>query len=192
MKTTSIKPSRLSYGLAILIFVSGSTISTYIFQRHYSSFEKSIQRFVVPGKHSIKFNVPSNYTIFYEYRSVVGDKVFNTSSELKRKIVCQLVDESGTEVHLHRSRYRRKYASLNGPAGVSLLDFKIQELGTYLLSGSYQDEQEQTDIVLAITTGFTGKTIFVAGICAIIIIVTLGLSGYLGYQTFVKRHQNVY
>jgi hypothetical protein len=192
VKKNSIKPSKWYYGLAILIFVSGSSISTFIFHRYYSHFEKSVQRFVVPGGHTVNFSSQGNYTIFYEYRSVVGDKVFNTGSELKQKIVCQLVDKSGKEVHLRRSRWSKKYASLNGPEGVSLLDFKIHEPGTYILSGSYQGEQAQPDIVLAITAGFTGNTIFVIGICAIISIVTLGLSGYIGYKTFVKRRQNAY
>lgn len=191
MRTSGIEPSKWYYGLAILIAFLGSLGASYVFLRDFAYFEKSRHRVIVPGEHLVELSTPGNYTIFHEYHSVVGNRIFSTSPELISNLKCLLFDKNGTEISLVPRLGNERYYSSKGPAGVSLFNFKIHEPGTYVLKVSYEGGGEKPEIVLAVAEGFTGRTLCTIGIMGVILILTMGFAGYIAYKTFAKRRQSI-
>ena len=105
---------------------------------------------VVPGTHEIELTEPGEYTIFYEYRSVVDSKVFMTGEALPAELLVSLYKRAGNmEVDLKQPSMNNTY-NIGGRAGISLLEFNIDEPGIYLINGRYAGMVEKPDIVLAI------------------------------------------
>lgn len=107
-------------------------------------------RIVVPGTHEIELTEPGEYTIFYEYRSVIDSKVYMTGEALPAELLVSIYHISGNiEVDLKQPSMDNTY-NIGGRAGVSLLEFDIDEPGTYMVNARYAGIIEKPDIVLAI------------------------------------------
>lgn len=50
---------------------------------------------VVPGMHEIELGEPGQYTIFYEYRSVIDNKIYMTGEALPAEILVTLYHRAG-------------------------------------------------------------------------------------------------
>ena len=105
---------------------------------------------VVPGTHEIELAKPGKYTVFYEYRSVINSKVYMTGEALPAELLVSLYAKAGAgEVDLHQSSMNNTY-NIGGRAGVSLLEFTIDDPGMYMINARYAGIVEKPDIVLAI------------------------------------------
>ena len=85
-----MKPSRWYYGLAILVFIGGVVSFALFLHKNLNSLSNSLTQVVMPGKWDITLPMTGKYTIFYEYCSLAGNRVF-----LQNK-VCQIYN-----VYLH-------------------------------------------------------------------------------------------
>ena len=103
---------------------------------------------VVPGSSDITLSQPGKYTVFYEYRSMVGNRVYSTGETIPSIQVNLVSKDTGDEVPLSSTSVNRTYA-IGSRSGVGLLDFVIDQPGTYELSAPYPPPQRQ-EIVLAI------------------------------------------
>jgi hypothetical protein len=149
-----IKPGRWVYALAGLIFVSGWVGFAAILFTNLSGIGKKLQQVVVPGKSAITLHEAGSYTIFHEYRSVVGGKVYSTEKELPG-LECELVSKStGARVPLTPATTNGTY-EMGGRAGVSIFDFSIHDPGEYELSATYSAGQQGPEAVLAVGQDFT-------------------------------------
>jgi hypothetical protein len=177
--------------LAALILVIGNGATAYVVLRDLAHLEKSRQRVVVPGDRLVTLDLPGNYTIFYEYRSIVGNRIFSTDPELRSmsSLTCSLIRKNGAEVALVSCLGNKRYSSLKGLAGVSLFDFNISEAGRYVLKGHYEDGRQEPEIVLALAEGFTARLMRMMGIMGTIMIIAIGSAAYVVYKTFVKRRR---
>lgn len=109
---------------------------------------------VVPGSSDITLSQPGKYTVFYEYRSMVGNRVYSTGETIPSIQVNLVSKDTGDEVPLSSTSVNRTYA-IGSRSGVGLLDFVIDQPGTYELSAPYppadlRQQEERQEIVLAI------------------------------------------
>lgn len=105
---------------------------------------------VVPGMHEIELSEPGQYTIFYEYRSVIDSKVYMTGEALPAEILVTFYEKAGAQkVALQQPSMNNTY-KMGGRAGISLLEFNIDDPGAYIINARYAGDVEKPDIVLAI------------------------------------------
>lgn len=151
-----IKPTRLYYGLAILIFIIGVLLFVLIIIKSLIGITKGFTRVVVPGKSEILFPKPGKYTIFHEYKSVINNKVYSTGQNLPG-LQCTLTDKAtGSPISLSPVSISSSY-SLGSREGRAIWEFTIDKAGTYELFCWYSETQEGPEVVLAIGTDFTKK-----------------------------------
>ena len=188
MSNQNIKPSRWYYGLAIVVFIIGGSLFTLFLFNSLSGLTGALTQVVVPVKSDITFPETGKYTIFYEYQSVVGNRLYFTGENLSG-LQCTLTSKvTGYRIALSRPLTRSTY-SLGGRKGVSVLEFNIDQPGIYEFSASYPGGHDGPEVVLAMGQGFlknlmgtifSGLAIFFgSGAIAIAIIVA----------TFLKRQK---
>jgi len=180
MEKQAIKPSRWYYGLAVLVFVSGLSLFAILLFKNISGLTEGPMQVVVPGESEITLSGVGKYTIFYEYQSVIGDKIYATGEQMSG-LQCALTSkETGTQIELSRPSGNTTY-SIGGRAGRSVLAFRIDKPGNYQFSAWYPEGQEGQEVVLAIEHGFVKKfmgTIFSSlaiffGSIAIAVVITV-------------------
>ena len=151
---------------------------------------------VVPGSSNITLSQPGKYTIFYEYRSVVGNRIYSTSEGIPGLQVNLVSKDTGDEIPLSSASVNMTY-TIGSRSGIGLFDLVIDQPGTYELSASYpavQGQQNQEEIVLAVIDSSTIDKIFggimgnVASILAIVFIpFVAGIAIII--ITFIKRRK---
>ena len=153
MVEDEIRPSRWYYGLAGLVFVAGWVLFALFLFQNLSGLSDTLQQVVVPGSVELTLSQPGKYTIYYEYRSVVGSKIYSADQNLPG-LKCVLVSKTtGSKVALSRASVSSSY-SMGGREGVAVFDFTIEQPGVYELSAGYPEGQEGPEVVLAIGQGF--------------------------------------
>ena len=181
-------PGRWWYGLAAVIFVAGWVIFGVVLWKSLSGIGEELQQAVVPGRVELNLAKPGKYTIFHEYESVVSSRIYSMSQDVSG-LQCSLENKTtGAPVKLSRSFANTRY-SLGGRSGVSFLDFRIEQPGTYVLSAAYAEGEEGPEVVLAvgqgmglrIVTGVLGSLAAVFG--------CIGLSVAIAVYVGVKRYR---
>jgi hypothetical protein len=188
MDAIGIKPSRWYYGLAILLFVVGLSLFGLFLFRNLIGLASSLVQLPVPGAYDLTFSDTGKYTIFYEYESVIGNRIYATRRDLSG-LRCELQSkETGARVRLSGASMNTTY-SLGSRAGVSVLDFNVKRPGSYEFSAGYPEGKEGPEIVLAIGYGFTKRIIrtVVGGLG--IFFGTVGISAGVALITLFKRRK---
>ncbi len=158
MNAERIKPSRWYYGLAILLFLIGASLFGLFILKNLIGLSRSLVQLAVPGTYDLTFSDIGRYTIFYEYQTVIGGRIYATRPSLSG-LRCELQSkETGTRVRLSAASISTTY-SLGSRSGVSVLDFHVDSPGSYEFSAWYPEGQEGPEIVLAIGYGFTKRII---------------------------------
>jgi len=183
-----MKPSRWYYGLAILVFIGGVVSFALFLHKNLNSLSNTLTQVVVPGKWDITLPITGKYTIFHEYRSVVGNRVFSTEQSVS-DLQCILTSKAtGSQVMLFRPSADSTY-SFGGREGVSVFEFNIEHIGTYEFSAWYPEGKEGPEIILAIGQGFMSNLF---GMIAVGVAILFG-SGTIGtviaVVTFIKRQK---
>ena len=181
-------PSRVYYGLAAVIFIGGWVLFGLFLFRSLSKLPEKLQQVVVPGKTDITLAKAGNYTIYHEYRSVIGSRVFS-SPRVVSGLECRLVSKAtGAEVPISTPLGTSRY-SYGSRAGVSLFDFTIDRPGAYEFSGGYADTGEGPQVVLAIGQGFVAAILLTVLGCLAIVFGCIGLAVAIAVYTAVKRQK---
>jgi hypothetical protein len=155
---------------------------------------------IVPGTSDIMLSETGKYTIFYEYQSVVGNRVFSTGENIPGIQLNLISKETGAEVPLSSTSMSMTY-TIGSRSGTGIFDFTIDKPGTYQLLASYpsstvegQQQGQGPEIVLSIIhgkvvdnffgniigTAFGGFAIFFGSFIAGIVILVI---------TFLKRRK---
>ena len=177
-------PSRWHYviGSAVLI-VGFAVFGVFLFTR-ITSLAPDIQ-VVVPGTHEIYPEDSGKYTVFYEYRSVVDDRIYSTGESLSGLGVTLESKRDSREVAMSTPSGTTTY-EIGGRAGVSVLKFEVEEPGTYILSADYVGGASGPDIVLAIGKfNILGTILIALGI----FFGTLIVGGFIIVRAFLKRRK---
>lgn len=188
MSDQNIKPSRWYYALAAIVFIIGSALFGWFLFNNLSGLTDRLTQVIVPGTTVITLKEPGKYTVFYEYQSVVGNRVYSTGQDLSG-LECALISRvTGSSVPLYSSSMNSTY-SIGGRSGISVLDFTIAEAGTYEFSAWYPEGQEGPQIVLAIGHGFTGKLLKIILGSLAMLFVSIAIGVGIALVTFSKRRR---
>jgi hypothetical protein len=173
--------SRLSwfyYLFAPLAMLLATALFVLLIFGGLKSIDRSLTRVVVPGKTRVQPAQPGWYTIFYEYRSEIGGRVFDTSEQAP-PMHCDLTQSgTGTKVALQRPAATTNY-KMTRFAGYSVLGFQSDAAGEYDFFCEFQPGHSGDQVVLAMGTGvtrqifkmvFVGLAVLLAGICAMVVI----------------------
>ena len=200
-----IKPSRWFYIIGIVILVGGPIISSiFLFSAVFSNIGDMTEvpsiQIVVPGTSDITLSQTGKYTVFYEYQSMVGNRIYSTGEDIPSIQVSLMSRDTGAEIPLSAASLNSTY-TIGGRSGIGLFDFVIDQSGEYELSASYpatvqgQQEQEQRpEIVLAVFHGSAIEKLFgsimgtVGGALAIAF-VPFGVGIAIIVITFLKRRK---
>lgn len=141
------RPSRWQYftGIAVVLITSALAIAL-LFVGLFSMIPD--ERFVVPGTHEVELNNAGQYTIFWEYQSYIDGVVYASSSF--DGLLIHLYKDDSSEVKLSNPTGNSEY-SANGKAGISIIEFEIDEPGIYTLVSYYDEEGSDNNVVLAIS-----------------------------------------
>lgn len=144
-------PGRWLYLVAAIIAVSGLAVCGLMLYNGVTSISHGFQQFVVPGATTVRFDRPGTYTIYHEYRSVVGNRVFN--DEPVSGLECEVREvASGRMIPIRTARASTTY-SVGGREGRGLFDVRIDSPGEYRFSARYAPGFEGPQTVLAVGTG---------------------------------------
>lgn len=147
-----------------------------------------LTRVVVPGTVDLTLESSGDYTIFYEHRSQVDGRAFNTPESLEGLRISITSRETGSLVSLSTPGSDVEY-SVRGRSGYSALGFSVNRPGTYELTAFYEGTGQGPDVVLAIGQG-VGRALvmsMVAGIAAFFIVLA-GVAATLAL-TLVPRYR---
>jgi hypothetical protein len=155
-----IKPSRWFYVIGIIILVGGPIISgIFLFSAVVSNIGDMTEvpsiQVVVPGTSDITLSQTGKYMVFYEYQSMIGNRIYSTGQDIPGIQVNVVSIDTGAEIPISASSMNSTY-TIGGRSGIGLFDFVIDQPGVYELSGSYpasiqgQQQEQGPEIVLAI------------------------------------------
>lgn len=186
MDTPSIKPSRWYYVLAAIVFVAGWGLFAVFLFLGLRGLGSKLQRVVVPGQSELALTEAGDHTIFYEFHSVVGNRVYSTDENLSG-LECELVSKAtGARVPISASFFSTTY-SVGSHEGKSLFDFHVDQPGAYTLSAAYAAGHEGPEIVLTVGQGIFVRiavTVF-GGFSSLF--VCLALAAAMAVITLIKR-----
>lgn len=181
-------PTRLYYALAALVFVAGWVLFALFLFKNLSGLSSKLQQVVVPGKAELNLAQAGTYTIYYEYESVVGSKLYSTGRSLSGLECAVTAKATGANVPVSSTTVSSHY-SLGSRSGFGVFDFTIDRPGIYVLSAQYAEGHEGPEVVLAVGQGFTtGILTTVFGGLAIVF-GSMGLAVALAIYTALKRYQ---
>ena len=183
----AVKPSRWGYGLAALVLVAGGALFTAYLVRNLTGLTDKLTQIVVPGKQDITLAAPGTYTIFHEYRSVVGDKVYATRTDVPG-LRCRVTSkETGSTVKVVPCSHSSSY-SLGGRSAVSVLSFCIDTPGAYEFSARYEEGHKGPETVLAVGRGFLKSLLLTIFASIALLLGTTAMAVLIAVLVFVKRH----
>lgn len=187
MSDDPIQPSRSYYAVAAVVLIGGIALFIYVLLKGISAVPSKVKQVVAPGKAELTLSTPGDYTIFYEYQSVVGNRVYSTGESVPG-LECTLISKSTqTPVELTRSTVNSNY-SFGGRSGKSVFDFHIDQPGVYEISSAYPEGQQGEEVVLAVGQGVvTGILSTVFGAIGILF-GSIGLTVVIILVTAIKRH----
>lgn len=151
----TVHPSRRWYGVAVAVFLIGSLLAGVLAWRFVSglvNLTDSLTQVVAPGSADLALTETGDYTIFYEYQSVVDGRIYLTGEAVPGLDVSLISKESASQVQLSPPGASTSY-SVGDRSGISVLGFSIDQPGVYELSASYPAGQTGPEVVLAVGPG---------------------------------------
>jgi hypothetical protein len=187
MSGEQVGPSRGYYALAAAVFVGGWVFFGIFLFKNLSGLSGRLQQVVVPGKAQLNLQAPGEYTIYYEYQSVVGSKVYSTNRTFSGLDVSLVAVGTGEPIALSQTDANSTY-TVSGRSGLSVFDFRIARPGKYELSARYPEGQEGPEIVLAVGQGFVSGILTTVFGGLAIVFGSMGLAVAIAVITAVKQH----
>lgn len=185
-------PRRVYYfigGAALVLSVIGFIVCVIFLINQIASSTPQI-KVVVPGTQNIYFSESGVYTVYYEYRSVVNNKIYSTGEELPSNILVTLTREKNNEeIALSQPSMNETYES-GGHAGVSVFAFEITEPGYYVFTAHYAGDGEHPEIIFGIGQSKLFGTVF-SGLALFFVSFILFIIGtVIIIVTFFKRRKS--
>lgn len=184
MTGTDPGPSRWYYALAVVLCLAGAGLAGISFWRSIVRVGSDLTQMVAPGARDLRLAEPGNYSIYLEYRSVVGNRVYVTEPHLSGLEVALTSRASGAPVALQRPSGTSTY-TVQSREGVAVFNFHIEQPGLYQLAARYPAEQSGPEVVLAVGRGLFGQVlgVLVRGFAL------LAVFGGIGVAIAVKTDQ---
>lgn len=188
MAMNRLRPSRWYYALAVLLLVAGGAVFAWMVFAGLSRMNDGLQQVVVPGQAELRLDTPGRYTIYHEYRTVGGNKVYGSDQPLPPLTVTVVSRQTGAEVAVKPATVNEHY-SLGSRSGRSIMAFTVEQPGTYVLAARYVDGASGPEVVFAVGPGFAGGLVgtILGGMA--VLFGSLLASGTLAGVTFWKRYR---
>jgi len=170
---------RWHYTIGAILLVVGFILLRLFFYVQTKKMLPKIQ-VVVPGESEFYLGEPGKYTIFYEYESVIGDKMYSLG-ESPPEMSIQLHSKQDKRIVDLSKISRAKTYKLGKRSGVSILEFNAKDSGYYVLFTEYPSGSLGPEFVLAI--GKFKRLGVILGAVGIYV-ATLGISGFLMLRSF--------
>ena len=149
METIKIKPSQWLHIIPFSLII-GAVLVGLLIDVGVLNMKDRLQRVIVPGENEIVLSESGEYTIFYEYQSIVDGKSFSTEEKLPNLEYKLIAKTTGFQIPLTSTGSRQ--TTYEGPShsGVSALNFNIESPGIYEFSAWYPNGQNSEKIIFAI------------------------------------------
>lgn len=185
MNSEAIKPGKKLYVISAVIFTVGIVaFLVVLITGIFSSINSMNSRFVVPGTRVIDLKETGQYNIYFEYRSTIDGRVFNTRSI--EGLMCSMKNtETGEAAEIKNPSMNASY-SFPGREGRSIFGFSIDKAGKYEMKTWYESGSGQ-EAVLAIGKGFGSKLVTTVLTSIGILFVSMGLAIGIFLYTLIKR-----
>jgi hypothetical protein len=134
------------YAIAAVLLVGGA-VSVGLGVRGLYDFSNGLTRVAAPGESQITLE-SGDYTIYYEYRSVLNGEVVNGPEQLPGMTTWLIAADTQRPVQLRSPGVETTY-SFGGRAGRSIATFTIDRSGDYVVVSRY-DAGEGPPLVLAV------------------------------------------
>ncbi|HHV97996.1 MAG TPA: hypothetical protein GXX36_00225 [Clostridiaceae bacterium] len=188
MKKDSVKPDRILYVISVLIFLCGMALFAYLLMTGISSTVSKIDtRVVMPGTETIEFTETGKYTIYFEQRSNMYGKIYETNDINGLTLSLRNI-ETGEELELINTAFESSY-NVGSRKGKSIFNFKVEKAGKYEIRGWYESDKDQK-VVLAIGKGFVTALVRTILLCIVTFFASVGVSVIIFIYTFNKRKRN--
>lgn len=154
MYTQKKKPSALNYVFAVGLMVAGLfAFIIFLFTRLSDLGDQPT--YIVPGTHKLELTETGTYTIFHEYKSVVGGKYYTSPKEALNSFNIIITSKDDDTIQVVPTTGKSSYSSGSRMAE-GVFTFSIDKSGTYSLEAvaSHEDTKET---VLTISNNFMGK-----------------------------------
>lgn len=186
MNNQNIEPRRWYYGLAVLVFVVGCVLFGWFLFRNLNGLIDNLTRVIVPGKVEITISDAGTYTIFYEYQSVLDNKVYSSREDLSG-LECTINSKtSGSKIPISRPSRDLEY-SFGGRKGISILEFTVEKPGAYEFSCRHPEAEPR--IVLATGHRFMDKLVGTIVVAMVIFLSSAAIGVALALRIFFKRQE---
>jgi hypothetical protein len=148
------KPSRWYYVLSGIVLVAGLAGLWFFLLSGVSTLTKGLIQIVVPGQQELILSETGKYTVFHEYRSIVGNKVYSMAKGRLSGLQCGLTSKAtGERIPLYGAIMNSKY-SLGSRSGIAVFNFRINSPDTYVFSAQYPPGKDGPEVVLSVSHGF--------------------------------------
>lgn len=142
----------------MLVFLAGAALGAFFIVRGIQGTRGQLTRVVMPGTADLTLSQTGKYTIYYEYRSVVGETEYRAPEQVPTLRVRITSKATGQQVATSPASVSTTYA-LASQAGESWLDFTVDTPGTYVLSAAYPSGAVDPRFVLAVGNGIVGRLV---------------------------------
>jgi hypothetical protein len=174
----NVQPGIWYYGLAVLVIVLGFAAFAGSIYSGITDAESGLLQMVAPGSADLFLREPGEYTIFYENNSYMDGKFYSTGEQISGLEVHVREKATGFDLATYPAKGSFTY-SLGSRSGRSIMAFKIERAGNYLVNASHSGN-EGPNIVLALGKGM------VEGIFSSIIISMAALFGSIAIAAVIS------
>ena len=150
------KPGWLSWVLGPLLWVAGVAIAAVLGYFAISGVGENAVRMLAPGTQEIACDEPGTYTIFHEYGSEFGGKIYS-QAEGSVSLRCTVTRKDNGQAVSVRRPMHVTYTD-GSREGASVLAFTVDRPGTYVV-----DVASDEEAVVVIEKGVFGSALGVAG-----------------------------
>lgn len=179
-----ITPGRGPYVLAVIVLLAGGYIFADTIISSIGGASQGLVQVEAPGESEINLTEAGDYTIFYEYRSVVGGRIYSGPESAPSMEISIMEISTGSEIPVSPASFSSEY-DLGSRAGRSLMQFNVERPGTYMIRSSLISDPD-SEVVLAVGHGFV-EGIFGTILKGLIvgfgtIALALGIAAYTYYR----------
>ncbi len=183
-------PGRKWYWLAGAIAVVGIGAFIFLMVSRLGGVDDKLSQMLAPGKVEMDLAEPGTYTIFHEHESVFQERYYSSAEVVSGLAIRVVSVVSGAPVKVEAPDTNANY-TLEGRAGVSILEFEIARPGPYRISAAYADGRRKPQIVLAIGHDFVGDLLVTVLGALAIMFASLGGAGAIIAVTAIKRDKAI-
>lgn len=176
--------------IAGLILIAGIGCFVYFLFRQLGSLDEDFVRVTVPGEHLVELKEAGDYTVFHEFKSVIGNRVYSSPESIPG-LECSLVSaRTGQSIPILATTSNTHY-EFGGNKGVSILEFRIDEPGPYRFSGRYVSAGTAPLTVLTIEHGFLKKLLLIIFPAIGILFVSIGIAIVMTVLAILRHQRSV-